>query len=127
MLKKTTPKSCLLMAVGSLFSLQPRLPFSNQPRTSFPFYKFFYSIISARISGCKLWNYLWDSMKKLCSCSLVIIKLSVWLWVPNFWNIKEQKIMSNLIPIRNFGPQTAAKKKKTPTFSFISVVLTSYL
>ena len=33
------------MAVGSFFSLQPRLP-----RTSFSFYKFFYPTISGRIS-----------------------------------------------------------------------------
>ena len=36
------------MAVGRFFSLQPPCP--KWPRTSFPFYKFFYPTISARIS-----------------------------------------------------------------------------
>ena len=48
--EKPTPKSCRLMAVGSCcFSLcSPDCP--KQPRTSFPFYKFFYPTISCKIS-----------------------------------------------------------------------------
>ena len=48
--EKTTPKSCILMAVGRGFFLcSPACP--KQPRTSFPFYKLFYPSISARISA----------------------------------------------------------------------------
>ena len=48
-IKKTTWKSCLLMAVGSVsFLCSPDCP--KQPRTSFPFYKFFYPTILCRIS-----------------------------------------------------------------------------
>ena len=48
--EKTTPKHCILLAVGSFFSLcSPDC--SKQPRTSFPFYNFFYPIISGRISA----------------------------------------------------------------------------
>ena len=39
------------MVVGIFFSLQPDSP--KQPRTSFPFYKFFYPTISGRITGSK--------------------------------------------------------------------------
>ena len=48
--EKTTPKSCILMAVGR-FSAAQNSP--EQPRTSFPFYKFFYPTISGRISGSR--------------------------------------------------------------------------
>ena len=51
--EKTTPKSCLLMAVGSFFLCSPDCP--KQPRTSFPLYKFFYTTISAKISVFFKW------------------------------------------------------------------------
>ena len=47
-IEKTTPKSCILMAVGSFFLCSTACP--KQRRTSFPFYKSFYPTISARIS-----------------------------------------------------------------------------
>ena len=48
--EKTNSKSCLFMAVGSCFFLcSPACP--KQPRTSFPFYKFFYTFIYAKICG----------------------------------------------------------------------------
>ena len=48
--EKTSQKSCTLVAVGRVFFLcSPDCP--KQPRTSFLFYKFFYSTISGRISG----------------------------------------------------------------------------
>ena len=37
--EKTTPKSCILMAIGRFFLWSPDCP--KQPRTSFLFYKFF--------------------------------------------------------------------------------------
>ena len=40
------------MAVASFFLCSPDCP--KQPRTSFPFYKFFYPTISGRISGCSV-------------------------------------------------------------------------
>ena len=46
--EKTTPKICILMAVGSFFPCSPDCP--KQPRTSFPFYNFFYPTISGGIS-----------------------------------------------------------------------------
>jgi hypothetical protein len=52
---KKKPKSCILMAVGSFyFSAVPTAQNSpKQPRTSFPFYKFFYPTISGRISAAE--------------------------------------------------------------------------
>ena len=50
--EKTTSKSCILMAVGSYFLCSPKHP--KQPRTSFPFYKLFYPIVSAQVSGGEL-------------------------------------------------------------------------
>ena len=47
--EKNTTKSCILMAVERFFLCSPDCP--KQPRTSFPFYKFFYPTISDRISG----------------------------------------------------------------------------
>ena len=49
--EKTTTKSCILMAVGSFFLCSPNCP--KQPRNSFPFYKFFYPIVSAKVSISK--------------------------------------------------------------------------
>ena len=47
--EKTTPKICILMAVGSFFFLCcPNC--TKQPRTSFLFHKLFYPTISGRIS-----------------------------------------------------------------------------
>ena len=46
---KNTPKSCILMAVGTFFSLQHACP--KDPRTSFPFYKFFYPTISSLLKS----------------------------------------------------------------------------
>ena len=40
------------MAVGSFFLCSPDC--AKQPRTSFPFYKFFYPIVSAKVSGTYL-------------------------------------------------------------------------
>ena len=41
------------MAIGTFFSLcSPDCP--KQPRTSFPFYKLFYPIVSAKVSGFML-------------------------------------------------------------------------
>ena len=52
------------MAVGSFFSLcSPDCP--KQPRTSFPFYKFFYPTISGRISASTLW--IWKVETRLQS------------------------------------------------------------
>ena len=45
--EKAIPKSCILMAVGSFFSLCSPDDCPKQPRTSFPFY----STISGRISA----------------------------------------------------------------------------
>ena len=42
----------VLMAVGIFYLCSPSCP--KQPRTSFPFYKFFYPTISAKISECKV-------------------------------------------------------------------------
>ena len=42
------------MAVGSFFLCSPNCP--KQPRTSYPFYEFFYTTISFRISGPNKWN-----------------------------------------------------------------------
>jgi len=51
--EKTTPKSCVLKAVGRVFFLcSPDCP--KQPRTSFSFYKFFYPIVSATVSASHL-------------------------------------------------------------------------
>ena len=47
--EKNTSKSCILMAVGRFFFCNPECP--KQPRTSFPFYKFFYTIVSAKVSA----------------------------------------------------------------------------
>ena len=47
--EKITSKSCILMAVGRFFLCSPDCP--KQPRTSFPFYKLFYPIVSAKVSG----------------------------------------------------------------------------
>ena len=47
--QKTNPKSCILMAVGSFFLCSPDCP--KQSRTSFQFHKFFYPIVSAKVSG----------------------------------------------------------------------------
>ena len=55
--EKTTPKSCLLMAVGRLFFSAAPTVCPKQPRTSFPFYKFFYPTISGRISA-----YTWEQI-----------------------------------------------------------------
>ena len=48
--EKTTSKSCLLMAV--FFLCSPACP--KQPRSSFPFYKFSYTFICAKICGMLL-------------------------------------------------------------------------
>ena len=67
-----------LWQLGGFFPCRPACP--KQLRTSFPFYKFFYTIISARISGC----YLSPQIKELllhcvhlfkCHVCLRIIKL----------------------------------------------------
>jgi hypothetical protein len=47
--EKTTPISCILMEVVFLCSTEC----PKQPRTSFPFYKFFHPTISGRISAAK--------------------------------------------------------------------------
>jgi hypothetical protein len=66
------------MAVGSFFPLQPDCP--KQPRTSFPFYKFFYPTISGRISAkMQLFSYsehnfdLKYSLKKECNKKVLIV------------------------------------------------------
>ena len=60
--EKTTPKSCILMAVGSFFFLcSPAYP--KQPRTSFLFHKFFYTIISARITGWNISNQICQRLR----------------------------------------------------------------
>ena len=46
--EKNTSKSCMLIAVGRFFLCSPDCP--KQPRTSFPFYKSFYSIVSPKVS-----------------------------------------------------------------------------
>ena len=60
--KKNTPKSCIL--IKFFFLCSPACP--KQPRTSFPFYIFFHTTISARIS---VWN------------PKVLMK-QLWLWLP---------------------------------------------
>ena len=49
------------MAVGRFFSLQPRLP-----RCSFPFYKLFYSIVSAKVSDTDTESVLLIRIKGSC-------------------------------------------------------------
>ena len=48
-LKKTPQKVAYLWQLGSFFLCSPDWP--KQPRTRFPFYKFFYPIVSAKVSG----------------------------------------------------------------------------
>ena len=55
--EKTTPKSCILMDVGSFFFCSPDCP--KKPRTSFPFYKFFYPIVSAKVSA-----WVWENERE---------------------------------------------------------------
>ena len=71
--EKASQKSCILMAVGSFFFLcSPVCP--KQPRTSFPFYKFSYTIICSKICDYNLfdrenfwvsWGFFFSSAKKL--------------------------------------------------------------
>jgi hypothetical protein len=48
-LKNPPQKVAYLWQLGVFFLCSPDCP--KQPRTSFPFYKFFYPIISAKVSG----------------------------------------------------------------------------
>ena len=51
-LKKTTQKVAYLWQLGVVFLCSPDCP--KQPRTSFPFHKFFYPIVSAKVSDYAL-------------------------------------------------------------------------
>ena len=48
-LKKPSQKVAYLWQLGVFFLCSPDCP--KQPRTSVPFYKFFYPIVSAKVSG----------------------------------------------------------------------------
>ena len=67
--EKTTSKCCILMTVGSGFFLcSPELP-----RTSFPFYKFFYPIVSAKVSlyitlKLSAWGCILSNLSSLSEC-----------------------------------------------------------
>ena len=47
-IKKTPQKVAYLWQLGGIFLCSPDCP--KQPRTSFPCYKFFYTIVSAKVS-----------------------------------------------------------------------------
>ena len=51
-----------LVLLGVFFLWSPDC--LNQPRSSFPFYKFFYTIVSAKVSGYTI-HYCWSIRKSL--------------------------------------------------------------
>ena len=72
--------------VGTFFSLQPDCP--KQPRTSFPFYKLFYTIVSAKVSGApRIHESQSLAVHRVysCCCSLVQIligfKIPLRIWI----------------------------------------------
>ena len=68
--EKTTPKSCIHMAVRRVFFFSADSP--QQPKTSYPFYKFFYPIISAKVSESYVSKLLLSTLYTL-KCNLIRI------------------------------------------------------
>ena len=52
--EKNNPKNCILMAVYFFSVCSPYCP--KKPRTEYPFYRLFYSIVSASVSGINLYG-----------------------------------------------------------------------
>ena len=69
-LKKPPQKVAYLWQLGGFFLCCPDCP--KQPRTSFPFYKFFYPIVSVKVSGWLI-------------CKVVQVKSTKYLSRPNLW------------------------------------------
>ena len=67
-------KSCILMAVWISFLCSPNCP--KQPRTSFPFYEFFYTIISAKVSVLQIQDYFLSTGFLLWPALIWFIELS---------------------------------------------------
>ena len=92
---KTTPKSCILMAVGRFFFLcSPDCP--KQRRTSFPFYNFFYTIVSPKVSDvyhlvcCRLVSDLGDFSYNIILFYFVLyIVLTFFYLRLTWWNKKK--------------------------------------
>ena len=72
--EKKHPKKLHIWQLGGFFLCSPDCP--KQPRTSFPFYKFFYPTISGRISG--RWPFLCPFGSDGPVCYMYVGKKSGW-------------------------------------------------
>ena len=136
-------KSCLFMAVGRFFFRRCSPKCTKQSRTSFPFYRFFYTTISCRISAYYETGFIEREMHKtsfvpVFLLSKAYITSKIWIGQPltilwrrifmkssainHFWCSRLPRIshhIQRISAIGNFWPLHSAyqiedKRKKAP-------------